>query len=347
MREKTLTGGEISALCLELSVLLHAGIGTADGLRTVEEESDARNRPLLDALAESTEQGKPLSEAMRDSGVFPVYAVRLTAMGERTGRQEETLRALAQYYDTLARLSDRIRSALLYPSVLLVLMTVVIVVLLTQVLPVFSEVYASLGGRLTGLAGGLLTMGAALDSVLPVLCVLLAVVSAALILFAASDSFRERVLRFWRGRHGSRGVTRSVADARFARAMAMCLRSGLAAEEAVELASSLQEGDPAARARCDDCGRRLAGGAGLAEALRDSGVLPPSACRLTALGVRGGQADTVMEEIARRLEEKSEDELEARAGRVEPTLVIVSSVLVGAILLSVMLPLMNIMAAIG
>jgi type IV pilus assembly protein PilC len=76
-------------------------------------------------------------------------------------------------------------------------------------------------------------------------------------------------------------------------------------------------------------------------------VLPAAACRLLALGQRSGTGDAVMEEVARRLTQESELAVEARVSRVEPTLVLVTSLLVGAILLSVMLPLMNIMAAIG
>ena len=88
-------------------------------------------------------------------------------------------------------------------------------------------------------------------------------------------------------------------------------------------------------------------GEDLASALGASGVLPKASCRLVALGQRSGTGDTVMEEVARRLGEESEYALEARVGQVEPALVLVTSLLVGAILLSVMLPLMNIMTAIG
>ena len=76
-------------------------------------------------------------------------------------------------------------------------------------------------------------------------------------------------------------------------------------------------------------------------------MLPKASCRLVALGQRSGTGDTVMEEVARRLSEESEYALETRVGQVEPALVLVTSLLVGAILLSVMLPLMNIMTAIG
>ena len=79
----------------------------------------------------------------------------------------------------------------------------------------------------------------------------------------------------------------------------------------------------------------------------DTGLLPAAACRLLTLGMRGGSGDEVMEEIARRLSDEAQLALESKVGKVEPALVLVTSVLVGAILLAVMLPLMNIMTTIG
>lgn len=76
----------------------------------------------------------------------------------------------------MAKLNRRIRSALLYPAVMLVLMLVVIGVLLVKVLPIFDDVYMSLGGQLTGIAGGLLTLGRWLDKAMPVLWILLALI---------------------------------------------------------------------------------------------------------------------------------------------------------------------------
>lgn len=68
---------------------------------------------------------------------------------------------------------------------------------------------------------------------------------------------------------------------------------------------------------------------------------------MLALGVRSGSADSVMEEIARRLAREADQALEDRTAQIEPAMVLVCSLMVGAILLSVMLPLMNIMSAIG
>ena len=85
----------------------------------------------------------------------------------------------------------------------------------------------------------------------------------------------------------------------------------------------------------------------LAQAMRASALLPASACRLLELGQRSGSADMAMEKIARDLADDSDAAIEELVSRVEPALVLVCSVLVGLILLSVMLPLMHIMSAIG
>ncbi|MCI2058986.1 MAG: type II secretion system F family protein [Oscillibacter sp.] len=342
-----LTNSEISSLCMELALLVHAGMNIGDGLHTLAEETDGSLREGLAAAAGQVEQGTPLSRTLEDGELLPREVCRLIRVGERTGRTEEALRALSDSYDAKERLEQRLRSALLYPSVLLVMMLIVIGVLLIRVLPVFNSVFESLGGELTGLAGGLLQLGRALDTALPVLLVLLAAAAVFLTAFAASRGVRERIARLWKRRRGERGIARKTADAEFTRALAMALRSGLPVGEALGLAEDFHADNPAVLRRCRDARSRLEQGEDLAGALEKAGVLPASYCRMLALGIRSGTGDSVMQEIARRTQDDSESAVEQAAGRVEPTLVIVTSVLVGAILLSVMLPLMNILAAVG
>lgn len=347
MKNEKLSNEQISGLCMELSLLLHAGVRAGDGLALLAEESRGDDRAWLEEMARQVDDGASLAAALGGSGRFPDYVSGLLEMGERSGRTEEALRSLSVYYEERSRMERRLRSALLYPAVMLLLMLAVIVILLAKVLPVFDEVYASLGGQLTGVAGGLLSLGRALDAAMPVLCVALVLVVAFLATFAAAPSFRARIMGLWRRTRGDKGLSRMMSTARFAQALAMGLGSGLPLEEALGLAGQLQKDIPAAQARCQDCMQRLERGEDLAAAMSASGVLPGASCRLVALGQRSGTGDTVMEEVARRLSEESEYALEARVGQVEPALVLVTSLLVGAILLSVMLPLMNIMTAIG
>ena len=337
---------EISNLCLELSLFLHAGMDAASGLALLAEE-DADLKDVVSDMARQMDEGSTLAAAFRGTGQFPEYVCGLIEVGEETGHLEECLQSLSRYYEHRARLDRQLRSALLYPAVLLLIMLAMIVILLTQVLPVFDDVYASLGGRLTGVAGGLLSLGRALDAVMPLLCVLLAVVVAALAAFAGSRAFRTKVLSGWRKRFGDSGVSRKLNMARFAQALTMCIRSGLQMEEALPLAGVLLEDIPSAKQRCDDCMKRLDEGTPFARAMGESGLMPPSDCRLLELGMRSGCQDSVMPQIAERLAEEGDEALETRMSQIEPVMVVVASVLVGAILLSVMLPLMHIMTAIG
>ena len=343
---KAATNRELSGLTMELSLLLRAGVGVGDALSMLGGEDGYQD--LLAGMAQRADEGAPLSECLRTGGRVPAYVCGLIEVGEETGRTEEALSALSQYYEQRARLDRQVRSALLYPAVMLVLMLLVIGVLLVRVLPIFDDVYASLGGRLTGVAGGLLAIGRWLDSAMPVLWVLLALVVVGFGAFAGVESFRAKVLSLWRGARGDRGISRRMNNARLAQAMAMGMASGLPLEKALELSAALMADVPPAQARCLDCRARLdQGDVTLSAALGESGLLPAGACRLLEIGQRSGSADAAMEKIARDLSEDSDAALEDLVGRVEPALVLVCSVLVGLILLSVMLPLMHIMSAIG
>ena len=161
--KKEISNDAIASLCLELSMLLHAGVGMGDGLALMSQEGGAQHQEMLNDMANQVDLGQPLSAAMREAGRFPAYVVGLVEVGEQAGKVEEALRSLSTYYEERSRMDRRVRSALLYPAVMLALMLVVITVLLVRVLPIFNDVYASLGGSLTGVAGGLLAIGRGLD----------------------------------------------------------------------------------------------------------------------------------------------------------------------------------------
>ncbi len=340
MKTQILSNEEIASFCLELSLLLHAGVSASDGLALLAEESSAEHKQLLNSLALQIDDGSTLPQALKDSGRFPAYVCGLLEVGEQSGRTEEALSALAQYYEGRVRLDKRIRSALLYPAVMLLLMLLVIAVLLIKVLPIFNDVYTSLGGSLTGVAGMLLSVGQGLDAAMPVLWLLLAL----LVVFV---TFRSSLTAAWQKSSSDKGLANQINTARLAQALAMGMSSGLPLEEALDLASGLVADIPSAQKRCQNCRELLDNGHSLSEALRESKMLPASQCRLLELGQRSGLADSTMNKIAESTAETSEAALEDTVSRVEPALVFVCSLLVGLILLSVMLPLMNIMSAIG
>lgn len=347
MKHMALDEKQTADLCRGLALYLHAGMGLGEGLYLLSQEAPAPLNALYARLALLLDGGTPLSEALAESGAFPRALCAMVQVGEQTGRMEEALEALSDYYHLLAQARTLLGQALLYPLLIALLMLAVMGVLLTKVLPVFDSVYAAMGGGLTGLAGGLLTLGGWITAAAPVLLVLLALLTAGLLALCLVPALRQKAEEGWHARFGDKGAARRFADARFARALAMGLYAGLSPEESARLAAGLLEDIPAAKLRGDRCLALLEQGGDLPGALAESGLLPKSECRLLSLALRSGAGDRVMEDIARRSMEEAVQALERTTARVEPTLVLGASAVVGLILLSVMLPLMDILQLLG
>lgn len=347
MKKQVMAQAELALLCRELGLLYHAGVEPGSGLLLLAEDCRDKNiKQTLEQIAAGLDEGLPLSRALENTGVFPGYMCSLIRIGEETGRLEDALQALAEYYGYQVQLGRRLKAALSYPLVLMLVMLIVIVVLLTRVLPVFDDIYARLGGSMTGIAGALYKAGQALDAVMPLLCVLLAVFLALIAAFTLSESFRGKVIAWAQRRWGDRGAFQKMNRSRLAQALNMGISSGLMPEEALELASGLLK-DTSLGGKCLDCAEMLRDGSPLAAALAGCGLLPAAQCRLLDLGVKSGCMENVMQQIAQDSEEDADHALEATLGRIEPAMVLMCSILVGMILLSVMLPLLDIMAAIG
>lgn len=347
MKHMALDEKQTAHLCRGLALYLHAGMGLGEGLYLLSRETPAPQNGLYARLAALLEDGMPLSEALAETGAFPRALCAMVQVGEQTGRMEEALEALTDYYDLLAQARRLLGQALLYPLLIALLMVAVMGVLVTKVLPVFDSVYAAMGGGLTGLAGGLLTLGRWINAAAPVLLAALALLLAGMAALCLIPALRNRAEGLWRSRRGDRGAARRFNDARFARALAMGLYAGLSPHEAARLAAGLLEDRPQAKARAESCLALLGQGDDLPDALGESGLLPPGDCRLLSLALRSGAGDRVMEDIARRRMEEAVQALERTTARIEPTLVLGASAVVGIILLSVMLPLMDILQLLG
>lgn len=341
MKYKKLSTSYISSFCMELYLIMQAGIPLPEGMEMLSQsESDGDIRQMLTGVTDTLVGGEPLYIALEGAQSFPRYMVDMIRVGEETGNLDRGLKGLATYYDRQEQLENSVRRAVLYPAILLTMLMLVLGVLIAEVLPMFNDVYAQLGGTLTGLGGAILDLGALLHAHWAGAIVVAVVVVAVVVLVAI------------RGRRDGRRVLLSkrlglaVATAKLASALAMALQSGLDTDRAIELAETLTQ-HPALRQKVSQCRHHMEEGENLATALCSEGVFSPLYCRMLEVGNRTGAMDEVMEDIARRSDTSAQDAVERYVGSVEPTLVMVMSVLVGVVLLSVMIPLANIMTALG
>lgn len=348
MEKLLFSNEETGAICASLAYLSHAGISNANALALVaEDESRPKFKKVLSEMADRADHGEYMSEVFKASGCFDNYVCELLTVGEKTGRTEEALDSLSKSCEKRASLDRQLKSALVYPSVLLLIMLAVIAVLLIYVLPIFDQVYSQLGSGLTGVAGGLLHFGRVLGNLTPLLIALFVAAVVFLALFSAVAPFREKVLNlFWKSGK-DKGVAAKISTARFAQGLAMCMGSGMDVDESIEMAASLPGSDSRLAEKLAEFKMLMAAGQTMTGSVKEAGLLPAAECRMLEAGVRGGSGDMAMEQISARLTEESDAALADSISRIEPTMVIISSVLVGLILLSVMLPLINVMAAIG
>ncbi len=345
MKRVQLTNERIGSLCAALTQLVGTGISAGDALHLLlADETDRELRPLLQSMAQQADEGDSLSQLVCASGAFPAYVCALLSIGERVGKSEQVLSALSTYYTQQAHMARRLRTTLFYPAMLLAVLLAVIVVLLVWVLPIFNDVYAGLGSGLTGLAGGLLRAGQLLGAALPYLGIALLLVA----LLLALPATRRPIFTFFRRRFGDRGAFAQLNSARFLQSLSLAVASGMTESEALGLSARLagDEADPFER-RCRACMEAYDGGTALPRALLAAKMISAADCRLFEAGIHSGHSDEVLASIARERLLSAQEGVEEAVGSVEPVLVGVACLLIGAVLLSVMLPLMNIMNSIG
>lgn len=346
MKKRLFSMQELSSFCLSLHLVMQAGIPIEEGVSMLtEEETDSYRRKLYQEMYEKLDSGEQVHKVLADTGVFPKYMVDMIEIGERTGNLDDVFHSLSQYYDQQEQISKSIRSAVLYPSVLLVIMIFVVAILVTMVLPVFNDVYNQLGSEMSPVALALMNFGLGLSNnwyiIVPIICVIIAAVSICLVV----PNTRKAITGFFSRISSNRATGFVIGYTRFASAMAMTLASGMDVDESVSMALQLTE-NPMMQERIEKCRELLRDGMGFAEAVSTAKLFPSLFSRMLAIGVKTGSTDTVMSEIARRGEAQVDEKIASIIGKLEPTLVIIMSVLVGLILLSVMLPLVNIMSAI-
>ena len=332
----------LPVFCQELYQLVRSGIPLAEGLAMLrDDEKDPDTRSWLDALCRSMDDGMPLAAALRETEAFPVYMCDMVALAEETGRLEDVLLSLRRHYERQLRMAADIRGAVAVPTALFVVMVAVVVLLITQVLPVFDRVFAQLGSRMGLVAEGMMNAGAALARAGTAIGVALAVIAAAALVVGLVPALREKFIHWFRRNFGGRGILGQMATARFASSMAMAVASGLSMEESVKLSATICGGAKEIDEKTGRCQKEIEEGVSPADALSKSGLFSGRDCRLLKLAEETGSLPDTLEDLAQRQEEESLRRIDRTVGAIEPTIVVITSALAGVILLSVMLPLMG------
>ncbi len=347
VKGKMISNLDLSAFCGQMAMILNAGITTVEGIHIMEEEASGKmGKELLKEMSDNLEMGYTFHETLDKMGIFPHYMVNMVKIGERAGKLDTVFSALAKYYKKEDDVQNAVRQSVVYPAVMTVMMLVVVGFLLIKVIPIFDSVFEQLGSELTGFAKSVMVLGNAMNAYS--LWIFIGLVAIILIVFIVmkTSGGKAAFARFKENSRITRGITDKIAVARFSNGMALMLASGLDTTQSLEMIEGLVE-NRRMKAKVKKCISDMEDGQSFENAMVGNEIYGGLYARMLLVGFKTGSVDGVMEEISERYEEEVDQKLTNIIGIIEPTLVAVLSVIVGAILLSVMFPLMSIMSALG
>lgn len=344
---KMLTNAEIASFCKQTAMIIQAGITPAEGMDILIHDTISEDgKALLQEIATSCKKGNYFNQAVKETGVFPEYVSRLIALGEESGNLDSVLTSLADYYDREDDISDSIKSAVSYPLIMIAMMFLIIVVLIVKVLPIFKQVFTQLGAEMSPLAEKLMDIGSSLSTWAIIITVVLAVIVITVSILYRIPKTKRKLRILTVKLPLTRNFYSNIAAGRFASGMYLAFSSGMDTFHALDMVSELVENESFSQ-KIDIVRNQIKERATFAEAIMEAEIFNNLYSRMISVGFKSGSVDVVMKQISEYYEQATEKHLRRIVSIIEPTLVIILSLIVGIILLSVLLPLMGIMSSIG
>ena len=338
MPKKKLKAAYISGLCGELYDTVSSGISINDGIYML--MSDGKNDPVLKKLFDETSKGHTFAAAVKQTESFPDYMEEMIRIGEQTGRLDSVLRELSVYYARQNEIAQNIKNAIAFPLILLVILIIIVVVLLTQVLPIFNDVFRQLGVSMSSAATSLMNLGNTIRTYAVLIIAGIAVLALIGYSLYKLPFSHNAVVNMFKGRK----LKKQMASSVFASAMSMTISSGMDIDESLEMSKKLC--DKSINKKIDACQEVMKGGVSFDKAVQKSNILDPISARRLTVSFRTGRTDEAMKKIADEYTQQVNTAIDEKISRVEPALVVVMSVMVGFVLFSVMLPMLSVISAV-
>jgi len=332
----------------QLAAMLSAGMPIVASLDALEEQADNPNfKAVIARLKASIENGAAFSEALRQfPSVFDTLYANMVKGGETGGQLAETIGRLAGFLEASAKLRQKVKSAMMYPIIVLCIAITIAIGMILFIVPVFGEMFADFGAQLPGPTQKLLDLSAFMRS--NGLYILIALI-AGVIGFKkwkatpnGAYSFDQFVLKT--PVFGE--LNRKVAAARFARTFGQLIRSGVPILNALEIVSGATGNLVAGRVIMKSR-EAVEKGEPLSNAMVEQTVFPIMLVRMLQAGEKTGKVDEMMDSIADFYDDEVQAMLDGLTSLLEPLLMVFLGVIIGGIVLCMFLPIFKMGEVVG
>lgn len=324
----------LSVLCTQLYLAQRSGMPMKDTFEMLAEGSAAgHTKDVYKEVVEKIGQGACLENALGDTGEFPDYLLNMVAIGEETGRLEETFYGLSNHYRRESEVKESVTDATVCPLVMGVIWVVVMLVLSVFVLPLFCDAMQQMGMEPVKM-NRLLNFGLALVGALVV-----SVCLVGLRLRVALDCQPFTII-------SKTELSQSIGLSQFISMAAMMMASGLGGHEILERAMKDLR-NPFVQLKVENALNKMNQGKSFVEALGEAEMLDQYLFGVLWFAERNGNLAEALEEAAGRKNAELTKSIDTIVAAIEPTAVVMLSVLAGVMMLSVMLPLLGALSSIG
>ncbi|MDI6900205.1 MAG: type II secretion system F family protein [Anaerosomatales bacterium] len=340
---------DITIFARQFATMINAGLSLTKCLSILAAQSESKElRDIISQVGRDVEAGQSLSDAMsKHPKVFPPIFVNMVRAGETGGVLDEVLLRVADHFENEAALKGRIKSAMTYPIAMGSLVMIVLAAMMIFVVPTFETMFASMGGELPGLTKAMVAISDGARS-WPGL-VFVAVVIGITVAFRTWKS-TENGRYIWDGIKlrmpvfGS--LVRKIALAKFTRTFGTLVSAGVPILSALDIVGDTAGNEVVSRA-VKKVRAAIKEGETIAKPLAESPVFPSMLVQMIAVGEETGALDAMLNKIADFYDEEVSTAVDGLTSLIEPLMMASLGGVVGLIVISLYLPMFNIITLIN
>ena len=338
--EPTVQAIDVQLFSRQLYTLMRAGVPILRSLSgLLESTTNTAFARVITSLKESLEAGRDLSTAMRQHpAVFSPFYVAMVRVGEATGRLDEIFLRMFEHLEFERETRARIKEALRYPTFVLIAMVVAIAVINVFVIPAFAKVYAGLGAELPLMTRILIETSRLTIAYGWLMLAGLVLAVAGFRMWRATPDGRLVWDRFKLRLPLTGSIMLRSTLARFARTLALSLKSGIPAAQALSVVAEVTDNAWIA-SRVEQMRNGIERGESVLRTAQNAAVFNPVVLQMIAVGEETGSIDELMQEVAGMYEREVDYEIKTLAARIEPLIIVALGGVVLVLALGVFLPM--------
>ena len=339
---RSLSAAELSLVTRQLATLVQAGLPLEEALEAIGDQSEQpRTKSIVLGVRARVREGYSLAGSLAEfPQAFPAMFRATIDAGEQSGKLDGVLERLADYTENRQNLSQKARSALIYPILLVIMSIVVVAFMLAYVVPKVVSVFTSTGAELPWLTRALIAASEFVQSYWWLLLVgaIALIAGVRYVLSRPGPKARWHAVQLNLPLFGR--LTRGLNTARFMRTLSILASSGVPVLDSLRIAGEVISNVPMRRA-VDEAAIRIREGAPISRSLKEQGVFPPMTIHLISNGEASGKLDDMLERAAVNQEREMDGLIAGLMSIVEPLVIVFMGLIVLTIVLAILLPIFN------